>query len=627
MNIAIAQFNTHAGDFNSTADRMRAASQMVQAADVRLLVASMAAFCGPLPVDYPNREGYAIDLATTLEDLASDMPCACLVPVMSEMDGEPFNEVMLLHNGEVTPLRMDAYMRDLGQRHSANSGSDPARSSSAMPPLTTFELEGLTFGLALTYEDLDDLVMADVRLDVVIFISDYAYALDDSSSVLGAALDENRFRSDAVALDAWLVGVGSFGGYDLQVYTGSSFVLSPRGELMASAPAFEEALLTASVGNASNGDAGELAGVPLEAEIYNRSLHLWEALSLGLADFVRKQSRDDVVLVLDGGLASCLLATLASDALGPMHVHVLIPSGISGVRAKVARLTADALRVHVLPAHQGAFSSAQPADDERLQADIEQAYLAYAARTYGAVPLSGEDKTFLALEASEGICHAAELLPFGDVYRSDLVELAHMRRTISPVIPPEAFALYEAPDIEEVTMAETTPEACLKRMDVVLSMHIEWERSLSDVAARQGEAVVCERILKRLWERSTSRASWPPYLVASSRPLFVARMPFNYAWCDVVRDDEARLMGRSVSDRVFLANKSQGRGSETAPSSIAELLEGLEVDTQARSPQMEGALEELIGLLQDLIQTGGDQPPTIEGPFGPLTWGSPFSEN
>ena len=313
MKIAIAQINTPAGDFDNTSDRMVSFSKLAVEQGAQLVVFPMAALSGSLPVDYVAREGFHIDLLATLRHLATSLACPCLVPVVSEMEGEPYHEVMLLEDGQITPLRLQAY----AQERSGMGNQGQARRT------VSFELGDLRFALAQTYEDLDDLIDASGRPDVVVFISDYSYALDDVSSALGSSLAENRFKADALALDSWLVAVGSLGGYGLQVYGGSSFVLSPRGDLVAASPAFEESLLFSEVCKSS--DSAELCGGQvLEPEIYNRALHLWQALSLGLHDYFIKQGHSDAALSLDGSVASCLLAALASDALGPMHVHGLI---------------------------------------------------------------------------------------------------------------------------------------------------------------------------------------------------------------------------------------------------------------------------------------------------------------
>jgi NAD+ synthase (glutamine-hydrolysing) len=102
----------------------------------------------------------------------------------------------------------------------------------------------------------------------------------------------------------------------------------------------------AGVGQASStGQVGKIAELlhPLEAEVY-------EALLLGLSDYVRKNSFDHVVLGLSGGIDSALVACLAVDALGaPRVTAVVMPSPYSspGTQAD-ARALAAALGVETL---------------------------------------------------------------------------------------------------------------------------------------------------------------------------------------------------------------------------------------------------------------------------------------
>lgn len=633
MNIAIAQINTRMGDFAQTCARMSALSHAAEDQGADMIVFPTTVLTGQYPVEYPDREGFQFDLLRALDRLAMNLALPALVPVLTEMDHEPYHEVMLISSGSVMPLRAQSFL-EVTERGEGTDGRS-TRSQGAPPFVTTFELGDMDLAVALTYEDLDDLLDAPVDVDAVIYFSDYSYALDDPSSALGSALAENRFKADAVALDAWFVAVGSVGGNGLQTFTGASFVLSPQGELTASAPAFDEALLQADIDCVDESYQGMDAAAVLEPELYNRTLHLWEALSMGLRDYVDKRDLRDVALMLDGSLASCLLAVLASDAVGPTHVQALLCAP-HDQRARIARNTAEALHLEATP-----FDAPHVAkSDPRLMHDMAQAYVAGIARRTGAVLLSSEDKTFLALEASQAVCKAAELLPFGDVYRTDLMELAHMRNTISPIVPQEAFRQYVVPEVPGLEEAEPSPEMRLKRVDVTLATYLEWERPVSDVAARQGMPEVTEAVIARLHACQVARSSWPPCLVVSSKPLFMVRIPFVCGWSDHVREEEERLHGHDVVRGLLPRRPLRAKKispdevpSAAVPEDYSNLLEGLELELQsgnlpagAGKESVEGALGELMGLLQDLLQNG-EQPPSVEGPFGPLTWGSPFSEN
>lgn len=615
--LSIAQINTHAGDFDATSKRIVALSQTANEQEARLMVFPMPVLTGQLPPDYPSREGFKIDIDHCLEYLSSNVACPCLVPVISEMDGEPYHEVMLVGDGACSPLRMSAYKR---------SAQEPSSQEGASGAFATFELDGIRFVLAQTYEDLDDLAHSSMEFDVVVYMSDYSYALDDVDSVLGAALIENRFAGDARALDAWFVAVGPVGGYGLQMYTGSSFVLSPKGDLVVSAPSFEEHVFFANV-EAVGAQAEQPCAVVLEPEIYNRSLHLWQTLVFGLRDYCQKMGHRQIALIVNGDVASCLLAALSSDALGPTNVHAMLGVPADSDPGRAACAAAEALHIALVPCD---IDLSQIAHNAGLRADITRACLADFARGSEALVLDCADKTFLALEASAVVCKVAELLPFGDVYRTDLIELAHMRNTISPVIPRESFREFGVPAVEGIDEAESTPEMRLKRIDVTLATYVEWERSLTDVIVRQGEPLVTEAIVRRLYAVQAARETWPASLTASTRPLYSARMPPCFAWNDSVRTDEERSRARDAAKPLELSAEI-AKAVMPMPPDIAELLKGANFELQSGQlppgisrDTIEGAIGEIMGLLQDMSQ--GEQP-SIEGPFGPLTWGSPFSEN
>lgn len=631
MRIAIAQLNTRAGDFAQTSERMEAYAQNARDDHADLVVFPLVSLTGPSPVDYAHHEGFRADLLRTLDALDGRLACPCLIPIVTDIDGDSVAEVMLVGSEGIVPLRA----RSLVEHRQQNQVQDAALTSDVQYELLhaplTFEYEGWRMAFVTTYEELNDLADASEQLDVVLFVSSYGYALDDTSSALGASLQENRFKNDAVSLDAWLVAVGAVGGYGLQVYTGSSFVLAPNGKLAASAPAFEEALITADITTRGGNGGMDLDVSDVEPELYNRSLHLWESLVLGLRDYLQKQGHHEVACALDGGLATSLLAVLASDALGPTHVHALIDTSSDVDRVRLARKLAEDLRIDVTDLPE----SYRLANDPFGQRDLTQAYLARLARAYHALVLSAADKTFLAVEARTACANVADLLPFGDVYRSDVADLAHLRNTISPIVPAQAFAWYEVPPIAGLDAVEQTRELQLERVDVTLASHVEWERSVSDVAARQGVPDLTVAILKALHDTQPARDLCPPCLVVSSRPLFAARFPQGFAWHDRVRTDDERRQDQRLAERIVSSLRSTDALAKAALDStdFSHLLEGLEVELKSGSvpegvdrESLEGALGDLLGLIQDMVQSG-EQLPSIEGPFGPLTWGSPFSEN
>lgn len=630
MRIAIAQLSTLACDFENTVDRMAMLSSRASSQGAELVLFSFAALTGALPVDYVNYDGYALDVWDAFASLASKVACPCLVPFINGSGMDALSDAALVHDGVVETVGQLAFGDVVGR--------EPSRGESQETYDGTFSFGGIRWGIGFTYEDIDRMIDDAARPDVLVFSSAYGFALDDPSSAMGASLLENRFRVDATTLDAWIVGIGSVGAYGDRVFAGSSFVLAPSGELAASAPAFEEALVMCDIDPSFAGRLSE----PEEPELYNRPLHLWEALAIGLRGYVWQLGCSDVALVLDGGLNSSLLAALSTDAVGPTHVHALLSTSDATCLDR-ARKLCEALRIGVLDdtlpgagVHDGGLGSVA----------LAQTSLLGSARELNAVVVGAQDKTFLALEVAVGQYHSAEVLPFGDVYRSDVIEMAHMRNTISPIIPAACFSSFAVPDIEGLGEVEQSPEARLRRVDVTLATHIEWGRSVTDTIARQGAPEVTERVLRRMREVQPARMAWPPPLVVSSRTLFDARLPLGMPWMDRPRstDDRLRMIeaGRTLHGLSEGAEAPQVSAAEVERMSqeLSELFGGIGSMSTALvggvlpdgvdRATVERSVEDLLGLLQDIMQSGGlpnEDGSGMDGPFGPLTWGGPFSEN
>lgn len=599
MRIAIAQMGSRAGELDSTVARMIDYARRAHDQGAELVLYPMAALTGPVPAEFADQEGFLLDLSEAFARLCEEAPCPCIVPVVTEAEGMPAFEAVLVRDGDVTPLKTTALMLHGGADPEEDDADAPA------PDLPEFEVNGLKLGIAFTYEDLDDYNDFEFDVDAIVFASGYGYAVDDPSSALGGALTEARFKNDAETCGAWILGVGSVGGYGSQVFCGSSFVLAPWGELAAQAPAFEEALVVCDVDPSSEGPLAH----PLVPEVYDRSLTLWGALSAALSDFVASSGATGAALVLDGSLASSLLATLASDALGPTNVHALVAPSSPEVAQTCSEL-ARALRIDAVPADRQVLA----AGDDALVRDLVEAHLAALARRFGALALSSVDKTALALEDLSSSVRATSLAPFGDVYRSDVIELARLRNTISPVIPTASRDAFRVPDVAGVGSVSPSRAQQVEFVDYVLASHIEWERCLTDVVEAQGHGDVALAVFERYEANELSRRLAPPTLLVSSRSLADAAKPLGFAWRDRRREKSER-----VDDKVL---------SQFADA-LADAVRGSDDVSVPAGDDMRRTLE----FLRDFAQGGGLSPqgftggevPPMPGPDG--LWASPFSEN
>ena len=143
------------------------------------------------------------------------------------------------------------------------------------------------------------------------------------------------------------------GGQDELVFDGDSILVSADGEPLARGPQFEEALIvtdlelaaaTSDVAgpvDAGDGSTITIERVTLPEVAQPRAANdgpahspfwprldphgeVYAALVLGTRDYIRKNGFSSVILGLSGGIDSALTATIAADAIGPDHVHVLL---------------------------------------------------------------------------------------------------------------------------------------------------------------------------------------------------------------------------------------------------------------------------------------------------------------
>ena len=126
----------------------------------------------------------------------------------------------------------------------------------------------------------------------------------------------------AVANNFPIVYVNQVGAQDELVFDGGSFAVNADGSLAAAFPDFEEGLwwLDITLGPSSPAVIAEGLCVPELGEIES----VWQALVLGVRDYVNKNGFPGVVLGLSGGIDSAVTLAVAVDALGADRVHAVM---------------------------------------------------------------------------------------------------------------------------------------------------------------------------------------------------------------------------------------------------------------------------------------------------------------
>lgn len=595
MKIAIAQVPSANGDLGRAAEGIKAYCSRAAEGGAGLCVFPANVIAPAVPVAMPDREGLLFDMAQLCSGLAGELACPAIVPVSLPGSDDPVLEAVQVGPDGVVPLRL------LGALSQA-SADDPGDEACGLS-LPQVEVGDLTLGIAFTYEELEEYVDYDYHVDAVLFLSTYGFATDDAASALGASILESRFRADADAMGAWIVGVGPVGPSDLEVFCGASFAVAPWGELACQAPSFEEALVFADVRKGEEGPLKEA----VTPQVFDPSIMAWEAVAEGTRGIIASLGKTSARLVVDGGMPSMLACAVATDALGPVNVRPTVLLWGDG-RDELSRALVRNLRLEACElAASGLFGDG----DEELARDVAWARVRAEARHDGSVVVGSSDKTSLAL----GSAPSRDLgcvLPFGDLYRSDVLALARLRNTVSPVIPAAARSSWPLEDVASLA-GRGSADRRLEQVDFVISSFVEWELPLSDIASDCENEELARAVVALV---RSSLSSLPGRLLAptlSSKTLDEARGPFGFSWKDRVRAKGERI------DRDAMAAE------------IAQALGGSgEKGSEASSPQEALDLLGMLGGSDELGEApssgGRHDHGGHSGPQG-FFWGGPFSEN
>lgn len=313
--------------------------------------------------------------------------------------------------------------------------------------------------------------------------------------------------------DTIVAYVNIVGGQDDLVFDGDSVVVDGAGTILARAPQFREHLLLVDVDPAPATDtplpedvarveialpaARAVPDLPRDvAEPPDGREQLWNALVLGLRDYVEKNRFPSVVLGLSGGIDSSVVAALATDALGADRVYgISMPSRYSSEGSKDdAADLAERLGIHftvqpiadmVAPIEEQLQLTGTAA--ENVQARIRGMIWMAESNTHGHLALTNGNKTEVAVGYSTIYGDAAGgFAPIKDVPKTLVWELARWRnehaRSRGETEPIPAASIEKPPSAElrpDQTDQDTLPPYEL--LDRILELYITQRLGRDDI--------------------------------------------------------------------------------------------------------------------------------------------------
>ncbi len=359
---------------------------------------------------------------------------------------------------------------------------------------------------------------------------------------------------------AALAYANMIGGQDELVFDGDSILVAADGALLARGPQFSEALVVADLNlpaaepgqvpddqpvDAGDGTVITIKRVALapghaavesdggDGTIWPRlsdPAEVYAALVTGVRDYVRKNGFRSVILALSGGIDSALTATIAADAIGPGHVHVvLMPSryssghsvtdaedlvqrqGLHALTIPIASMV-DAFTKELTPA--GFPETGLPA--ENLQARVRGVVLMGLSNAGGHLVLTTGNKSELATGYSTLYGDSAGGFgPIKDVPKTLVWELSRWRnaeaerRGTTPPIPENSITKPPSAELAPGQM-DTDSLPPYEVLDALLDDYVEKDMGTAELIAAGHDPALVERVVRLVDAAEYKRRQYPP---------------------------------------------------------------------------------------------------------------------
>ncbi|WP_210395814.1 NAD+ synthase [Motiliproteus sediminis] len=295
------------------------------------------------------------------------------------------------------------------------------------------------------------------------------------------------------------------GGQDELVFDGGSLVINANGELVLAAPEFQQGLYLVDFdGQRCQAVSRSEKPLSLEASVY-------QALVLGVRDYVNKNGFKGVVLGLSGGVDSALTLAVAVDALGADRVEaVMMPFRYTSQMSledaeEEARTLGVRYSVHSIePMFESFMQTLAPAfegmprdtTEENLQARCRGVLLMALSNKKGYLVLTTGNKSEMAVGYSTlygDMAGGFDVLK--DVPKTLVFALCRYRNSLSPTIPERVIT---RPPSAELAPDQKDEDSLppYEVLDRILELYVEQDFSAHDLIAEGFDEAVVARVIR-----------------------------------------------------------------------------------------------------------------------------------
>jgi NAD+ synthase (glutamine-hydrolysing) len=555
LRVALAQRNLVVGDLDANVAALVGAVEEAAAHGCDLVVFPELAVTGYPPEDLLLKPAFVGDNLDALDRVAAATTPSCVAVVGfvdRHADGTLRNAAAVCHGGHV----MGVYAK----RHLPNYAvfDEQRYFVPGDEPLVLYEVAGVPVAVSICEDawrrdgPIAAAAAGGARLVANLNASPYHAGK--------VALREAMLAERAQESGCPIVYVNLVGGQDELVFDGASLVVDAGGAVVARAAQCAEDLLVCDLDldldlgpdPGRDLDASRAAGRPnlpvvrlttssSAAELPTRAPTLatpldpvgeiYEALVLGVRDYVGKNGFAEVVIGLSGGVDSSLVAAIAADALGASNVHgVLMPSRYSSEHSVTdADALADALGIDrrtigIEPAHRALLDLLAPSlgdrppglTEENLQSRIRGVLLMALSNAFGWLVLTTSNKSESAVGFStlygDSAGGFAVIKDVPKLWVYDLCRWRNERARDRGEQPPIPEAVLTKPPSAELRPDQRDDQSLppYDVLDPLLAAYVEQDRTVAELIAHGHDPDLVRRVARLVDLAEYKRRQFPP---------------------------------------------------------------------------------------------------------------------
>jgi NAD+ synthase (glutamine-hydrolysing) len=502
LELSVAQLNFTVGDMAGNARKIIDAARTAYARGVRLLLTPELSICGYAAEDLFLRASFiaACDQALDVvrHELANLKGMHVVVGHPSGHDERTrsvavslrFNMASVLCEGKVVASYAKRELPNyqvFDERRYFKPGSVPC----------VFEVQGIQIGLLIC----EDAWFEQPAQEAKAAGAQVLAVINASPFHMGKAQErEDKMRERCLATNLPLVYAHLVGGQDEVVFEGRSFALQASGDMAGRAKGFVEDNLQVSL----DSQEGQLLLQSSIAPLPTGLAEVWDALVLGVRDYLGKNSFPGALIGLSGGIDSALVLAIAVDALGPENVRcVMMPSpytadiSLVDARDMARRMGVRYDEKSIVPMFDAFLQTLQAdfqgmpldATEENIQARIRGTLLMALSNKHGAMVLTTGNKS----EMATGYCTlygdmAGGFAVIKDVAKTLVYQLATWRNQHDPYgrgASPIPERIITRPPSAELRPDQTDQDSLppYEVLDAILSRYMEQDQSAQEIVA------------------------------------------------------------------------------------------------------------------------------------------------